>query len=41
MIVRQEDYEKFKSDNQRGRRREIKNKMNEEYGSLHNSKKKI
>ena len=40
MIVRQEDYEKFKSDNQRGRRREIKNKMNEEYGSLHNSKKK-
>ena len=30
MIVRQEDYEKLKSDNKRGRQKEIENKMNEE-----------
>ena len=39
MIVRQEDYEKVKSDKKKGRQREIKNKLNKECGFIPNGKK--
>ena len=41
MIVRQEDYEKLKSDKKKGRQREIKNKINEECAFIPNGKKNV
>ena len=41
MIVRQEDYEKLKSDKKKGRQKEIKNKINEECAFIPNGKKNI
>ena len=41
MIVRQEDYEKLKSDKMKGRQREIKNKINEECAFIPNGKKNV
>ena len=41
MIVRQEDYEKLKSDKKKGRQREIKNKINEECVWMPNGKKNL
>ena len=41
MIVRQEDYEKLKSDKKKDRQREIKNKINEECIFVPNGKKNV
>ena len=41
MIVRQEDYEKLKSDKKKGRQRENKNKINEECAFIPNGKKNV
>lgn len=41
MIVRQEDYEKLKSDKKKDRQREIKNKINEECVFIPNGKKNV
>ena len=41
MIVRQEDYEKLKSDKKKGRQREIKNKINEVCVFIPNGKKNM
>ena len=41
MIVRQEDYEKLKSDKMKGRQRVIKNKLHEECAFIPNGKKNI
>jgi len=41
MIVRQEDYEKLKSNKKKGRQKEIKNKLHEECFNPNGKKKYI